>query len=71
MSPELEDKLAFTATVTGSYEDRALLAGKWGCEVSGSVIHAWVQRLGQQAEEQTQVRLEQRPPGEPAPAGAQ
>ena len=61
MSPALEERLALTATVTGSYGDAALLAGKWGCEVSGSVIHALVQRLGQQAEEQTQVRLEQVP----------
>ena len=61
MSPGLEDKLAFTATVTGSYEDGALLAGKWGCEVSGSVMHALVQRLGKQAEEHTQIRLEQMP----------
>jgi hypothetical protein len=51
--------LAFTVTATGSYEEAALLAEKWGCEVSASAIHALVQRLGQKAEEQTQARLQE------------
>src|SRR3989449_10328036 len=33
MSPVLEEKLAFTATLTGSYEAAAQVAGKWGCAV--------------------------------------
>ena len=57
MSAGLEEKLAFTATLTGSYADAALLASKWGCEIDGSGIHALVQRLGKRAEEQTQERL--------------
>lgn len=61
MSPALEEKLAFTATLAGSYADAALLAGKWGCPVDDSVIHALVQRLGEQAEGQTQERLKQVP----------
>lgn len=61
MSPALEDKLAFTATVTGSYEDAAQLAGKWDCPVDDAVIHQLVQRLGQKAEEQTQARLKEIP----------
>lgn len=61
MSTALEEKLAFTATLAGSYADAALLAGKWGCEVDDSVIHALVQRLGQRAEEQTQKRLKELP----------
>jgi hypothetical protein len=61
MSPALEEKLAFTATLAGSYGDAALLAEKWGCAVDDSVIHALVQRLGGQAEEQTQERLKQLP----------
>src|SRR5262247_2636763 len=40
LSAALEDKLAFTATLAGSYEQAGLLAKKWGCEVDGSVIHA-------------------------------
>lgn len=69
MSPALEEKLAFTATLAGSYEGAALVADKWGCGVSGSVIHALVQRLGKKAEAQTQSRLAQ-PPTESQPPRA-
>lgn len=62
MSPALEEKLAFTATLAGSYEDAALLAGQWGCPADDSVIHALVQKLGGQAEAQTQGRLKATPP---------
>ena len=58
MSTALEEKLAFTATLAGSYADAALLAEKWGCAVDDSVIHALVQRLGRRAEEQTRERLQ-------------
>jgi len=61
MSPVLEEKLAFTATLTGSYEGAAQVAGKWGSEVDDSVVHALVQRVGSQAEAQTQARLKQLP----------
>ncbi len=61
MSPVLEEKLAFTATLTGSYEGAAQVAGKWGSEVDDSVVHALVQRAGSQAEAQTQARLKQLP----------
>lgn len=61
MSPALEEKLAFTATLAGSYEGAALLADKWGSAVSASVIHALVQRLGKKAEGQTQRRLQELP----------
>ena len=57
MSPVLEEKLAFTATLAGSYDAAALVVGKWGCEIDDSVIHALVQRLGGKAEAQTQERL--------------
>lgn len=56
MSPALEDRLAFTATLAGSYAQAALLAEKWGYAVDASVIHALVQRLGKQAEAQGQAR---------------
>ena len=46
MSPALEERLAFTATLAGSYEAAAQVAGKWGSPVDDSVIHALVQRLG-------------------------
>lgn len=61
MSPALEEKLAFTATLAGSYADAALLAQKWGCAGDDSVIHALVQRLGERAEAQTQQRLKELP----------
>ena len=59
MSPAMEERLGFTATLAGSYADAARLASKWGCEVDDSVIHALVQRLGSKAEAQTQERLKQ------------
>jgi len=66
MSFALEEKLAFTATATGTYKAAALVASKWGCQVDDSVMHALVQRLGNQAEVQTQQRLK-RPPQESQP----
>lgn len=72
MSPALEEKLAFTATLAGSYEDASQLTTQWGCPVDHSVIHSLVQRLGQKAEEQTQRRLQESPrEQEPQRAGAQ
>jgi hypothetical protein len=38
LSPALEDKLAYFATVTGSYEAAARLACKAGCPVEDSTI---------------------------------
>jgi hypothetical protein len=61
MSPALEEKLAFTAILAGSYEAAAQGAGKWGCGVDDSVIHALVQRVGRKAERQAQERLKQTP----------
>lgn len=61
MSPALEDRLAFTVTATGSYEEAAALAQKWACPVDDSSLHRLVQRLGQRAEEQTERRLKQVP----------
>src|SRR5436309_2837125 len=66
MSPVLEEKLAFTATLTGSYEAAAQVAGKWGSEADDSVVHTLVQRAGRKAEAQTQERLKQ-PPQESQP----
>ncbi len=61
MSPALEEKLAFTATATRSYEEASQLTAQWDCPVDDSVIHSLVQRLGQKAEEKTQLRLNQIP----------
>ena len=62
MSPALEEKLVFTATLASSYEGASQVAGQWGCPVDDSVIHALVQRLGERAEAQVQERLKQAPP---------
>ncbi len=61
LSPALEDKLAYFATVTGSYAAAAQLAAKVGCPVEDSTIQILVQRLGAKAEARTQARLEQTP----------
>ena len=50
MSPTLEQKLAFTATMSDSYQKAAQVSANWNCPVEGSVIHALVQRLGRKAE---------------------
>jgi hypothetical protein len=61
MSPALEEKLAFTATLAGSYAAAGQLAAKWGSAVDDSVVHALVQRVGSRAEARTQERLQQVP----------
>ena len=61
LSPALEDKLAYFATVTGSYEAAAQLAAKVGCAVEDTTIWTLVQRLGERAEMQTQARLKEIP----------
>ena len=45
MSPAMEEKLAFTATLAGAYADAALLANKRGSEVDHSVIYALETRV--------------------------
>ena len=61
LSPALEDKLAYSATVTGSYATAAQLTAKVGCPVEDSPVRALVQRLGARAEAQTQARLARSP----------
>ena len=57
--PGLAEKLCFTVTATGSYEEAAAVASKWGVPVDDSTLHALVQRIGARAEAQTQQRLAQ------------
>ena len=61
ITPGLAEKLCFTVTATGSYEEAAAVASKWGCPVDDSTLHALVQRVGFKAETQTQERLERLP----------
>lgn len=61
LSPGLEDQLAFTVTATGSYQEAALVAEKWGSPIDAWGLHVLTERLGQRAEEQTQARLQTLP----------
>src|ERR1035441_9242291 len=56
MTPELEDRVCLTATLTGSYEAAARLLAKWGSAVDDETIRAHVRRVGQHAEAQVQAR---------------
>jgi hypothetical protein len=49
-TPELRARLAYTATVAGSYAEAEKLATIWGTPVSDTSIHQCVQELGQQAQ---------------------
>jgi hypothetical protein len=64
LSPELESRLAYTASETTSYEAAAQMAARWGCPVSDGCIHQHLQSLGDAAE---QIQLPQPviPPMEP------
>lgn len=61
LSPALEDKLAYFATVAATYEMAAKLARKAGIPIEDSTVRALVQRLGARAEAQTQQRLKTLP----------
>lgn len=58
MSPILEEKLCFTATLVGSYEAAAQVAKKWGVAADDSTIHSHVQRAGKRAEALADARVE-------------
>ena len=58
MSPVLEERLCFTATLTGSYEATAKVAEKWGVAGDDSTIHAHVRLAGARAEALREERVE-------------
>jgi hypothetical protein len=49
LSPELQSRLGFTATVAGSYQKAAATAQRWGTPISDNAVHSLVQQLGEQA----------------------
>jgi hypothetical protein len=51
LSPELESRLAYTASATGSYEAAGQMATRWGTPVSDGCIHQHMQSLGETAEQ--------------------
>ena len=62
LTPGFSEKLCFTVTATGSYEEAAQVACKWGGgKMDDATLHVLVQRLGARAEGQAQARLEQPP----------
>jgi hypothetical protein len=61
ITPALAEKLCFTVTATGSYEEAAQVASKWGTSIDDSTLHALVQRAGARAEKLAQSRYEQMP----------
>jgi hypothetical protein len=64
LSPELESRLAYTASETTSYEAAAQMATRWGTPVSDGCIHEHLQSLGEAAE-QMELPSPVSPPGEP------
>jgi hypothetical protein len=49
-TPELQARLAYTATAVGSYAEAEKMATTWGTPVSDGGIHHQVQKLGQKAQ---------------------
>ena len=60
VSPQLQERLCYTATQTGSYQKAALLASCWGTTISDDLVHSQVQSIGLQVHQQVM----------PAPTGA-
>ena len=58
MSPALEEKVCFTATLTPSFEKAAAVAAKWGSPVDDATIHHHVAQAGARAEAQAEQRVE-------------
>lgn len=50
-SPELQARLAYTATVVGSFAEAEAMAGTWGAPVSDGCVFHQVKRLGKKAAE--------------------
>jgi len=58
ISPELEQKLGYTATECGSYKKAEAMARTWGVKISATAIHKYVQRLGLEAQRQQELRTQ-------------
>jgi len=61
ITPGFAEKLCFTVTATGSYEEAAQVASKWAQAMDDSTLHALVQRAGTRAEDLAQQRYQQVP----------
>ena len=58
MTPELQERLCFTATQTLSYEAAAQVAAKWGSGVSCSAVYQHVQRRGETTRRERAAEVE-------------
>ena len=61
ITPGWAQKLVFTVTATGSYEEAVAVVGCWGRATDDSTLHALVQRVGARAPAQAQARYETLP----------
>jgi hypothetical protein len=69
LTPGFVEKLGFTVTATGSYEEAAQVVEKWSGAVTDSTLHRLVQRAGEQAQAQRLERAAE-PPKERQPKRA-
>jgi hypothetical protein len=58
ITPGYAEKLCFTVTAAGSYEEAAQVVSQWAPSMDDSTLHALVQRTGARAERQAQSRYE-------------
>lgn len=66
LMPGFAEKLCFTVTATGCYEEAAQVVSKWSGRMNDSTLHRLVQRMGEQAGAQRAERSQQ-PPAEREP----
>jgi len=59
LSPQLQERVSYTAVETDSYERAAKMAAKWGTPIAASTIHKHAQQIGREATAQTKAREEQ------------
>ena len=59
LSPQLQDRVSYTAAETDSYERAAKMAAKWGTPLAASTVHKHAQQMGREAAAQTKVREQQ------------
>jgi hypothetical protein len=58
LSPQLQDRVSYTAAETDSYERAAKMATKWGTPLVASTIHKHAQQMGREAAAQAKARQE-------------
>jgi hypothetical protein len=61
ITPGFAEKLCFTVTATGCYEEAAQVVGKWSGPMDDSTLHGLVQRAGEQAQKQRTERAVEPP----------